>query len=54
MLELFHKYKDSKGKQAKLKSPAQLQARLALRSRGPHPFAARFCCNLGCWRGERP
>lgn len=25
MLELFHKYKDSKGKQAKLKSPSQLQ-----------------------------
>jgi hypothetical protein len=29
MLELFQKYRDSKGKQAKLKSPAQLQVRPA-------------------------
>ena len=61
LLELFHRHKDSKGKQAKLKSPAQLQELLDITRVLLEVCCAMLCCAvLRCavlramWRRVNP
>lgn len=52
LLALFHKYKDAKGKQAKLKSPLQLQELLDITRQLVKVRGSKEWPCAGCWKGN--